>query len=218
MDVEILENEIVDDDDDVVSNILVCKGRFARSRWNIRCEEAVIEFPLLWIDNLHVYVDIKRGLVRLHGRTELMVVEIRIELPILWGRLDTNLLDWRTLKATNLYNNRIRMSIEHKNNSVWKRHTLDLYDARNDKNAWESAWSLILETAFEELPINHTDRCRELSHVLPLNRNLLDLVVEKEARLVLEDSARRREPWFRQRMADHAAIHHFGIPNPRIWW
>jgi hypothetical protein len=178
----------------------------------------VIEFPLLWIESLEVDVDIKRGLVRLHGRTELMAVRIRIELPILRGRLDANLLDWRTLKATNLYNNKIRMSIEHKNNSVWQRHTHDLYKARNDKNAWDSAWSSILETAFEELPINHNDRCRELSDVLPLDRNLLDLVVEKEARLVLEDSARRREQWFRQRMADHAAINYLGIPNPRFQW
>ena len=201
MEVEILENEIVDKDnnDDAAANVLLCKGRFDRSRWEIGHNTASIEFPMLWYDYnqcIRADVDIKRGLVRLHEHTELTVVELLIELPILRGRLDTNLLDWSTLKVLVLAN-RVRVTIEHKNKRVGWMNTVDLYTAGlyADKNAFESAWSSILKIAFDELPINHEERRRELSGVFPFDRDLLDLVVEKEAHLVFQDPARRQKKW-----------------------
>jgi hypothetical protein len=147
--------------------------------------------------NVNADFDIKRWLVRLHKRTELEFVDIQIELPIIPGRLDTNLFVWQTLKVE-ISTNMITMTIDHKNKCVWDKHITNLCTAGSnaDKDAWETAWSLMMETAFDELQINHAERCQELSDVLPLDRHLLDLVVEKEAHLAFP-TVRRQNMNFR---------------------
>ena len=108
-------------------------------------------------------------------------------------------MDWKTLKVSTALHpfSQICVKINHKNKSVARRNTVNLYTAglNADKNAFESAWSSILKIAFDELPINHEERRRELSDVFPFDRDLLDLVVENEAHLVFQDPAKRQKKW-----------------------